>query len=246
MNFDNPEEMIRANGAAEAAEQERLRRDIVDYQRMLGEMKDLYLKNNELVTQMQDTMRQFTGELPSPAQIEAALAESEKEAADMAESDGMNEGARIVNEKLNEIEAKRSGSPAESNGGEILAAIEKTEQTLEELLHASEELSHKDSVRVYRNVQASLIEELEKQTKTLSASIYALREGQTTVEAELRAAREAAEAAAEACSGRSGVRFPVRNTVIGVLTFVLALITCVFSVGGAFGLTEQVLRMMGL
>lgn len=244
MNFNDPEEMIRANGAAEAAEQERLRQDIVDYQRMLGEMKDLYLKNNELVTQMQDAVRQFTGELPSPDQIEAALAESEKEAADIAHSETTNEGARIVEEKLKVMEEKAAAG--ENGGGDsVLAAIDAAQQALTELMNTAGEHSHRDSVRVYRNVQASLVSELESQTKTLSASMYALREGQTAIEEELRAVREAAEKTSETVSGRRG-GLRTRTTAPQIITLILVILVFVMVAGSTFGFAEPLLRMLGL
>ena len=53
VDFSNPDEMIRANGAAEAAQTDRLKAEVEDYTRILGELRQLYDKNNELIQKLQ-------------------------------------------------------------------------------------------------------------------------------------------------------------------------------------------------
>lgn len=50
--------------------------------------------------------------------------------------------------------------------------------------------THKDCVRVYRNVQASLIEELDKRTETLTAKMDEIQRSQEQLTARLQAAEE--------------------------------------------------------
>ena len=49
----SPDEMIRANGAAEAAQTDRLKAEVEDYAQILEEIRELYNKNNELVQKLQ-------------------------------------------------------------------------------------------------------------------------------------------------------------------------------------------------
>jgi len=48
------------------------------------------------------------------------------------------------------------------------ATAEEAKRQMEEAFRQNEEFFHKESVKVYRNVQAAMTEELEKQTETLS------------------------------------------------------------------------------
>ncbi len=49
----------------------------------------------------------------------------------------------------------------------LSASIDDSQKKIEELLQQSDQLAHRENVRVYRNVQASMIAELEKQTQQL-------------------------------------------------------------------------------
>ena len=60
VDFTNPDEMIRANGAAEAAQTDRLKAEVEDYSQTLSELRELYEKNNELVQKLQFMNRNTT------------------------------------------------------------------------------------------------------------------------------------------------------------------------------------------
>ena len=60
VDFSNPDEMIRANGAAEAAQTDRLKAEVEDYTKILAELRQLYEKNNELVQKLQFLNRNTT------------------------------------------------------------------------------------------------------------------------------------------------------------------------------------------
>ena len=53
MDLNNPDEMIRANGAAEAARTNRLREEVSDYTQVIEQLRELYDRNNELVQKLQ-------------------------------------------------------------------------------------------------------------------------------------------------------------------------------------------------
>ena len=52
MDLNNPDELIRANGAAEAARTNRLREEVSDYTQVIEQLRDLYDRNNELVQKL--------------------------------------------------------------------------------------------------------------------------------------------------------------------------------------------------
>ena len=67
-------------------------------------------------------------------------------------------------EKLDALQADSSQTEQEQ---ETLAEIK---NLLEEKFRQSEDFMHKENVKVYRNVQAALVEELNKQTEELKSS----------------------------------------------------------------------------
>jgi hypothetical protein len=228
MDTENADEMIRANGEAEAAEQERLRRDVSYYQEMLGEMKELYLKNNELISQMQglcDKYRNNSGKTGTETTSPPTVHNNILEHTDAEDNKG--------------VDAMSDNAENKENEENMIAAVSASQKALEELIHSSDEQIHKDNVRVYRNVQASMIEELEKQTKTLETSLYALREGQSSLEEQLNAAAAANES--EKDKPEKG-----RNTGLGIFTFIIVFLVFVLQVSNAFGLTDMIMKMLGL
>ena len=63
MDLNNPDELIRANGAAEAAHTNRLREEVSDYTQMIEQLRDLYDRNNELVQKLQFMNRSQADEM---------------------------------------------------------------------------------------------------------------------------------------------------------------------------------------
>ena len=63
MDLNNPDELIRANGAAEAARTDRLREEVSDYTQVIEQLRDLYDRNNELVQKLQFMNRSQTDEI---------------------------------------------------------------------------------------------------------------------------------------------------------------------------------------
>ena len=63
MELNNPDELIRANGAAEAAQTDRLREEVSDYTQVIEQLRDLYDRNNELVQKLQFMNRSQTDEI---------------------------------------------------------------------------------------------------------------------------------------------------------------------------------------
>ena len=63
MDLNNPDEMIRANGAAEAARTNRLREEVSDYTQVIEQLRELYDRNNELVQKLQFMNRSQTDEI---------------------------------------------------------------------------------------------------------------------------------------------------------------------------------------
>lgn len=144
-----PQDMIRANAAAEAAEIDSLEKQLIlfkdqmaKYDDCLQEMRQLNLKNIESaqdVQQMADKAGEKLGQ--AAEEVQAASVSS-------------------INKTLDESLAKIAEIKETANNTEEINAIIKN---LEEFLHT-------DNVKVYRNVQASMVEELDKRTDDIKAS----------------------------------------------------------------------------
>ena len=106
------EEMILANGAAEAREADALREQVKAYSAQIEELKELYEKNSALV------------------------------------------------EKLTKMDLPGLESS-------VLSAIEESRGQIADMLQKSDEFSHRENVRVYRNIQASTDQLLRKQSEEL-------------------------------------------------------------------------------
>lgn len=143
----NADEMIRANGAAEAAQTDRLKSEIDEYSRQLEELTALYQKNNVLVDRLQKI------NLTAADSMRTILQENAERKEEKSETDPA--------ETAREQEALRQA---------LADSVEDSQKRIEELLQQSDQLAHRENVRVYRNVQASMIAELEKQTQQLQAA----------------------------------------------------------------------------
>lgn len=146
----DPDQMIRANGAAEAAQTDRLKAEVEDYTRAAEELKALCERNQELVQKLQ-FMNRSAGD-----EYRRLLEEN---------------NARIE-EKLAQLQSFDT-SMLEAR---ILEAMEQTQRQNAALIESSDAAAHKDHVRVYRNVQASVIAELAKQTEELREDLTVLKE----------------------------------------------------------------------
>ena len=135
VDLTNPDEMIRANGAAEAAQTDRLKAEVEDYTQVLAELRELYEKNNELVQKLQFMNRNTT------------------------------EGIRTL------IEDNNRQASINDAREQIIGSIRESSGETRDLFQEANDFNHRDNVRVYRNVQASMIAELTDQTKELNEKL---------------------------------------------------------------------------
>lgn len=154
----NAQEMIRANAQAEAQELERLRQQVKAYDECMQEMRKLNLKNIDAVEQVKALAGQTEAMLKQMLQTDTQANEEKLEACRKLAEDCKKlleentEGAAALWEKMQKQQEA------------LVANAQKTQDALEEFMH-------KESVKVYRNVQASLQDELKEQTKELTEKL---------------------------------------------------------------------------
>ena len=164
----NSQEIIRANAAADAAALENLERQVnlfkeqmVKYDDCLQEMRRLNLKNIESaqeVHKLADTANEKLGQ--TAEEVETLSVSKIKETTEFSIAG--------INKTLNESLAKIAEIKENPDSIELLTKdLSEIQSKLEGLFKNLEDYLHTDNVKVYRNVQAAMIEELDKQTTQL-------------------------------------------------------------------------------
>lgn len=143
------QEVIRANAQAEALQMKKLQAQFETYDELLKEMQQLNRKNTALADMVKSLMESCQERLEQEPQEN----EAENEAIEAQEK--LLEEVRLSVEELKQALA---GNAAKT----------------EELLEQSQEFVHKENVKVYRNVQAVIVEELKNQTQELNAGTQKL------------------------------------------------------------------------
>lgn len=162
------QEMIRANAAAEAAELENMEKQLTvfkeqmeKYDDCLQEMRKLNLKNIESAQGVQSLAEKAEEKLDQTVgEVEAASVSRIKETSDISIA-GINQ---TLSESLAKIAEIKESSDNLEQITEKMSGLQEKQQ---ELFQNLEDFLHTDNVKVYRNVQAAMIEELEKQTAEL-------------------------------------------------------------------------------
>ncbi len=145
----NAQEIIKANSQAEAEEMKKLQQQVAEYERILQDIRKLNYKNTEL-------SRQLGEEIGDNADKIAAMREDEQRLIsalrDITQEQSRNREADLEKREQERLE-KDSSEESE------LAVMR---ELLEEKFQSADDFVHKENVKVYRNVQAVVVDELKK------------------------------------------------------------------------------------
>lgn len=140
------QDVIRANSAADAAQIEKMQSQVAEYDGYMQEMRKLNLKNAENEQKLQELLDK------SSADILRLTEEAINKINQIKENEKENDKNPEIEETLTHIQNTASENIA----------------TIQELFAQSSDFVHKENVKVYRNVQAAMVEELEKQTQVFN------------------------------------------------------------------------------
>lgn len=147
----NAQEMIKANSAADAEEMDQLKNQLREYDECLAQMqqvnKELRAVNHAMETLMSETIAPEVTKLSEESV--AAIRKMQQE---------NTEKLQEYTTKLEEIRQNTE-------------ELEELRKHLDEKLDGSDENVHKECVKVYRNVQAAVVEENEKQTEAIAEKV---------------------------------------------------------------------------
>ena len=140
----NAQEMIKANSAADAEEMNQLKNQLREYDECLAQMQQV----NKELRAVNHAMETLMSE-----ESVAAIRKMQQE-----NTEKLQELQQEYTTKLEEIRQNTE-------------ELEELRKHLDEKLDGSDENVHKECVKVYRNVQAAVVEENEKQTEAIAGKI---------------------------------------------------------------------------
>ncbi len=163
----NAQDMITANAMAEAEERERLAAKLTGYEGLLQEIRKCSLQNLENAEKVK--------ELTATAIQRMGETQKKEEAPEMKEAveeiKKLLEEQRVREQEYAESRAAQVAEIRDLMEGQKQQVKEELEGFMkqqEEKMQSLEDFTHKESVKVYRNVQAVLEENTAKQTKEIA------------------------------------------------------------------------------
>lgn len=147
------QEMIKANSQAEAEEMKRLQLQVSEYEKILQEMRKLNYRNTELTEKLNLMIGDNADKIQSMKEDEQRLIAALR---DLTDEQTRNREAELERKAEERIEQERT---AEEQKQTDLSAIT---DLLENKFQKSDDFVHKENVKVYRNVQAVVVDEIKR------------------------------------------------------------------------------------
>lgn len=184
------QEMIKANASADAEELNRLRNQVEEYNECLAQMRtvneEMHAVTGQMSRLLDDTIVPRLEQLMESylAKLDNVKAESER-----AEKAAVNSIVPRLEQMEESLWAKIDSTGSETGKLQQLMeesivrikgmqegkdALEALQKSLSEMFDQSGEHVHKENVKVYRNVQAVIVEETSKQSDILNGAVKAL------------------------------------------------------------------------
>ena len=152
----NAQEMIKANSQAEAAEMKRLQMQVAEYEKILQEMRKLNYKNAELSDKMEAMIGDNAGKIEGMKEDEHRLVTALR---DLTDEQTRNREAELGKKESETLERELAETEKYKNQIRDIAEL------LEKKFANSDDFVHKENVKVYRNVQAVVVDETNRQAE---------------------------------------------------------------------------------
>ena len=183
----NAQEMILANMAAEAVKMEQMQDQMKGYDDLMQEIRQVNLKTAENLMDVQNTLKEYLTKLESIqadnskyeetkqalTQLKILLADKSK---DEETKQSLTQLKVLLEDNSRDEEIKqtlvqlRTLLEKSSTNDENMKALTQMRESLEDKFKQTDDFLHRENVKVYRNVQAAMTEELNKQTEELKKS----------------------------------------------------------------------------
>lgn len=150
------QEMINANSQAEAEEMKRLQMQVSEYEKILQEMRKLSYKNTELSERLELVIGENAGKIQRMKEDEEKLIAVLK---DLTEEQTKNRDSELEKKEEERLERERADEAKKQSDISVITNL------LENKFQRSDDFVHKENVKVYRNVQAVVVDELKRYTE---------------------------------------------------------------------------------
>ncbi len=160
------QEMIKANSQAEAEEMQRLQMQVSEYEKILQEMRKLNYRNTELSEKLDLMIGDNAGKIQNMKEEEQRLIAALR---DLTDEQTRNREAELERREEDRLERERA---EEARKQTDISAIT---DLLENKFQKSDDFVHKENVKVYRNVQAVVIDEIKRSVENAQSEQSALK-----------------------------------------------------------------------
>lgn len=174
----NAQEMIKANSQAEAEEMQRLQLQVSEYEKILQEMRKLNYRNTELSEKLDLMIGDNAGKIQNMKEEEQRLIAALRDLTDEQTRNREAELERRAEERLERDRAEEARKQTD------ISAIT---DLLENKFQKSDDFVHKENVKVYRNVQAVVVEEIKRSVEQAQNEQSALKNELSVLRNELSA-----------------------------------------------------------
>ncbi|MDE7479592.1 MAG: hypothetical protein K2M91_16930 [Lachnospiraceae bacterium] len=147
------QELIEANSQAEAEEMKRLQLQISEYEKILQEMRKLNYRNTELSDKLDRMIGDNADKIQSMKEDEQQLIAA---LLDLTDEQTRNREAELERKEEERLEQEQAQEVQKQSD---LTAIT---DLLENKFQKSDDFVHKENVKVYRNVQAVVVDEIKR------------------------------------------------------------------------------------
>ena len=150
-------EVIRANSAAEEREMKKLREQVAEYERCLQEMRKIQLPNTQSAQNLHDMMVENADGIRKLTQESLGKLANVQLEADAQNADAKKavDAAATAMAKMEEQVLKMQETVAS-----LSEDLNKNQAEMKECFEKADDFLHKENVKVYRNVQAVVVEEV--------------------------------------------------------------------------------------
>ena len=172
-------EVIRANSAAEEREMKKLREQVAEYERCLQEMRKIQLTNTQSAQNLHDMMVENADGIRKLTQESLGKLANVQLEADAQNADAKKavDAAATAMAKMEEQVLKMQETVAS-----LSEDLNKNQTEMKECFEKADDFLHKENVKVYRNVQAVVVEEVgNKAQEIIKASEEAVSKASKSV-----------------------------------------------------------------
>ncbi|MBR5597642.1 MAG: hypothetical protein IKW30_09590 [Lachnospiraceae bacterium] len=150
-------EVIKANSAAEERELKKLREQVAEYERCLQEMRKIQLTNTQSAQNLHDLMVESTESMRKLTQESITKISDVQLAADAQKSDAKK---AVDTAATTMAQMEESVLKMQETVNSLSEVLEKNQKDIKEWFGQADDFLHKENVKVYRNVQAVVVEEV--------------------------------------------------------------------------------------